>query len=171
MIRDFRDKRPQIHPTAYIAENACVIGDVVIGEESSVWFGAIVRGDVNFIRIGARVNIQDGAIVHVTREKHPTIIEDEVTIGHRATIHGCHIERGSLIGIGAIVLDGARIGARSLVAAGALVTPGTIVPAGSLVMGMPARVARALDDEELMTLERFWRNYIDYAKAYKGERS
>ncbi|MER3426698.1 MAG: gamma carbonic anhydrase family protein [Pyrinomonas sp.] len=167
MIETFLGKRPRIHPSAFIADSADIIGDVEIGEEASVWFRVVVRGDVNSVRIGARANVQDGAVIHVTRGLHPTFIEDEVTIGHGAMVHGCRIERGCLIGIGAIVLDGALIGAESLIAAGALVTPGTSVPPRSLVMGAPARVVRPLKQEELVRLERYWKNYVEYAKIYR----
>ena len=169
MIRPFRGQHPQIHPTAFIEASAQVIGDVVIGEESSVWFNAVVRGDVFHIRIGDRTNIQDGTVVHVTNGTHATILEDEVTVGHNVTLHGCYIERGCLIGMGSIVMDDARIGARSIVAAGALVAPGTIVPPRSLVIGVPAKVKRALTDEEVAGLEVYWRNYIEYTRAYKEE--
>ena len=144
MIRPFRGKHPQIHPTAYIADTALVIGDVEVGADASIWFGAVVRGDVFHIRIGARTNVQDGTVIHVSNGTHATILEDEVTVGHNVTLHGCHVERGCLVGMGAIVMDGVRVGAQSLVAAGALVSPGTIVPPRSLVMGVPAKVKRPL---------------------------
>ncbi|HQU86546.1 MAG TPA: gamma carbonic anhydrase family protein, partial [Pyrinomonadaceae bacterium] len=127
MIKPFQNIEPKIHESAFIAENAVIIGDVEIGEQASIWYNCVLRGDVNFIRIGARSNIQDGTIIHVSRHDFPTVIEEEVTVGHSATIHGCHIEKGSLIGIGAIILDGARIGKNSLIAAGSLVTPNTII--------------------------------------------
>jgi carbonic anhydrase/acetyltransferase-like protein (isoleucine patch superfamily) len=167
MIRPYRGTHPQIHPTAFIEESAQIIGDVIIGEESSVWFNAVVRGDVFHIRIGNRTNIQDGTVVHVSNGTHATILEDEVTVGHNATLHGCYVERGSLIGIGAIVMDGVRIGAQSLVAAGSLVAPGTQVPPRSLLMGQPARVKRTLSDEEAAGLEVYWKNYIEYTRTYK----
>ncbi len=167
MIKSFLDKKPNIHETAFVADTATIIGDVEIGAESSVWYGSILRGDVNFIRIGARTNVQDGCIVHVSRNTHPTILEDEITLGHRVTLHGCYVETGCLIGIGAIVLDGARIGRNSLVAAGSLVTPDTQIPPRSLVMGSPARVKRELSDEEFYNLARFWQNYTDLSKIYK----
>jgi carbonic anhydrase/acetyltransferase-like protein (isoleucine patch superfamily) len=170
MIRPFRDKHPEIHPTAFIEESAQVIGDVRIGAESSVWFNAVIRGDVFHIRIGERTNIQDGTVIHVTNGTHATILEDEVTVGHNATLHGCYVESGSLIGIGAIVMDGVRVGAQSLVAAGALLSPGTQIPPRSLVMGTPARVKRPLTDEEVAGLEVFWKNYIEYTRVYKSER-
>jgi carbonic anhydrase/acetyltransferase-like protein (isoleucine patch superfamily) len=169
MIRPFRGVHPQIHPTAFIEESAQVIGDVHIGAESSVWFNAVVRGDVYYIRIGSRTNIQDGTVIHVTNGTHATILEDEVTVGHNVTLHGCHIERGCLIGMGSIVMDDVKIGAQSIVAAGALVSPGTIVPPRSLVMGMPAKVKRPLTDEEVAGLDLYWQNYIEYTKLYKEE--
>jgi carbonic anhydrase/acetyltransferase-like protein (isoleucine patch superfamily) len=169
MIRPFRGKHPQIHPSAYIAETAVVIGDVEIGEQSAVWFGAVVRGDCYYIRIGARTNIQDGTVIHVTNGTHATILEDEVTVGHNATLHGCHVERGCLIGMGSIVMDEVRVGAQSLVAAGALVAPGTQIPPRSLVIGVPARVKRPLTDAEVAGLDVYWRNYIEYTKQYKSD--
>ena len=170
MIRSFQGKSPQIHPTAFIEESAQVIGDVVIGEQSSLWFNTVVRGDVFYIRIGNRTNIQDGTVVHVTNGTHATVLEDEVSVGHNATLHGCYIERGCLIGMGAIVMDGARIGADSLVAAGTLVSPGTIIPPRSLVMGAPGRVKRPLTDAEVTDLTTYWKNYIEYTRIYKGDR-
>jgi len=167
MIKTFQNISPKIHETAFVAENATVIGDVEIGAESSVWFNAVVRGDVNFIRIGARTNIQDASVIHVSSKTHPTVLEDEITLGHRVTLHGCYVERGCLIGIGAIVLDGARIGKNSLIAAGSLVTPDTQIPPRSLVMGSPARVRRKLTDDEIYNLARFWQNYTELLKVYK----
>lgn len=167
MIKTFQHSSPKIHETAFVAENATVIGNVEIGAESSVWFSAVVRGDVNFIRIGARTNIQDASVIHVSSKTHPTILEDEITVGHRATLHGCYIESRCLIGIGAIILDGARIGENSLVAAGTLVTPNTNIPPGSLAMGSPARVKRKLTDEEIYNLNALWQNYALLLKAYK----
>src|SRR5215213_1275636 len=115
MIKTFQGKSPRIHETAFVAENAVIIGDVEIGERASIWYNCVLRGDVNYIRIGAGTNIQDGTIIHVSRGRaFPTIIEDNVTVGHRATVHGCYVEQGSLIGIGAIILDGARVGKNSL---------------------------------------------------------
>ena len=169
MIRPFQGKHPQIHPTAFVEESAQVIGDVAIGEQSSVWFNAVVRGDVFYIRIGNRTNIQDGTVIHVTNGTHATILEDEVTVGHNVTLHGCYIERGCLIGMGSVVMDGARIGAQSLVAAGALVAPGTQVPPRSLVMGVPAKVKRPLTNEEVAGLDVFWKNYTGYIRMYKSD--
>lgn len=170
MIKSFQNTSPRIHPSAFIAETAVVIGDVEIGENSSVWYGTVIRGDVNYIRIGARTNIQDACVLHVSARTHPTVLEDEVTLGHRVTLHGCYVETGCLIGIGAIVMDGARVGRNSLVGAGALVTPGTEIPPRSLVLGSPARVRRELAEAEIKDLEKFWRNYVSYSQIYKSER-
>ncbi|HYG79899.1 MAG TPA: gamma carbonic anhydrase family protein [Pyrinomonadaceae bacterium] len=169
MIRPFRGTRPQVHPTAFIEESAQVIGDVHVGEEASVWFNAVVRGDVFYVRIGNRTNVQDGTVIHVSTGTHATVLEDEVTVGHNVTLHGCHVERGSLIGIGAVVMDGVRVGAKSLVAAGSLLTPGTQIPPRSLVMGSPARVRRTLTDEEVAGLDVFWQNYVELVRMYRGE--
>ncbi len=165
-IRSFNGVQPRIHPTAFVADGAIVIGDVEIGEDASVWFGSIVRGDVNSIRIGARTNIQDGTVIHVSSKTHSTTLEDEITVGHRVTLHGCYVESGCLIGINAILLDGVRIGRNSLVAAGSLLTPGTIIPANSLVMGSPAKVRRELTADELAYLDKSWRNYVELKKHY-----
>lgn len=167
MVRTFNSVSPKIDPTAFVAEDAVVIGDVEIGGDASIWFGSIVRGDVNFIRIGARTNIQDATVIHVSSKTHSTILEHEVTVGHRVTLHGCYVETGCLIGIGAILLDGVRVGAHSLVAAGSLLTPGTEIPPGSLVMGSPAKVKRPLTDAELADLPRFWQNYVELKKHYQ----
>lgn len=167
IIRAFNDVTPTIHKTAFIAEGAVVIGDVEIGEDSSIWYGCVVRGDVNYIRIGNRTNIQDASVIHVSSKTFATVIEDEVTVGHGVTLHGCHIETGCLIGIGSILLDGVRVGANSLVAAGSLVTPGTQVPPGSLVMGSPAKVKRPLTSDELDDLPCFWQNYVNLLEKYR----
>ena len=169
MIRSFGGVHPQIHESAFVEGSAQVIGDVRIGEESSIWFNAVVRGDVYYIRLGNRTNIQDNSVIHVQDGSHATIIEDEVTVGHNVTLHGCYVERGSLIGIGSIILDDVRIGSHSIVAAGALVSPGTVVPPRSLVMGFPAKVKRTLTDEEVAGLDVFWKNYVRYTRMYKEE--
>lgn len=166
MIRSFKDIEPQIHPSAFVEASAHVIGDVHIGAESSVWFNTVVRGDVHFIRIGSRTNVQDNCVLHVRNGTCPTILENEVTVGHSVTLHGCYVERGSLIGIGSILLDDVLIGDHSIVAAGALLSPGTIIPPRSLVMGMPARVKRTLSDEEVVGLDVFWKNYVELSKVY-----
>lgn len=169
MIRRFRGIHPQIHSTAYVDPSAQVIGDVHLGEEASIWCNCTVRGDIHYIRIGDRANIQDNSVIHVRHGSHPTIVEEEVTVGHSVTLHGCYVERGSLVGIGAVVLDDVRIGELSLVAAGSLVSPGTIIPPRSLVMGFPARVKRPLTDEEVASLALFWQNYVGYTREYRNE--
>ena len=166
-IQSFDNKQPIIHAGAFVAHDAIVIGDVEIGEDASVWFGSVIRGDVNFIRIGARTNIQDATVIHVSSKTHPTVLEEEITVGHRVTLHGCHIERASLIGIGSIVMDGVRIGANSLVGAGSLLTPGTQIPPRSLVLGSPAKVKRGLTGEEIASLEKSWQNYVELKSKYQ----
>ena len=170
MITGFKDKQPTIEPTAFIADDAKVIGDVEIGAEASIWFGSIIRGDVNFIRIGDRTNVQDATVIHVSSKTHATILENDITVGHRVTLHGCHVEAECLIGIGAILLDGVRIGKNSLVAAGSLLTPGTDVPPGSLVIGSPAKVKRALTHEEIGNIRRSAARYVELAAIYKSMR-
>ena len=171
MIRPFGSVHPQIHSSAYVDESAQVIGDVHLGAEASIWCNATVRGDMYYIRIGNRSNVQDNSVIHTRTGSHPTILEDEVTVGHSVTLHGCYIEHGALIGIGSIVLDDVRVGAQSLVAAGSLLTPGTIIPPRSLVMGAPAKVKRPLDDEEVAGLNLFWQNYVEYVKRYRNQES
>lgn len=162
----YDNKYPQVDSTVLVVPTATIIGDVVIGPESSIWFQTVVRGDVNFIRIGARTNIQDGSVVHVTLKTHPTIIGDDVTIGHNVTLHGCTVGDRCLIGIGAILLDGVEIGADCMIAAGSVVTPGTVIPPGTLVMGSPARIKRELTTDEISQLKKSAENYIDYKKRY-----
>ena len=168
MIRKFKGKVPKLHKSVFVAENAVVIGDVEIGEGSSVWYGSVLRGDVNHIKIGKNTNIQDLTMIHVSRHDYPTIIGDEVTVGHNVTLHGCIVENNALIGIGAIVLDGARVGSHSLVAAGSLVTPGTIIPERSLVMGSPAKVKREMTDDEVSDLEHFWTGYVELKDIFNA---
>ena len=166
MLRSHRVGSPQIEPTAFIDDSAQVIGDVEVGEESSVWMNAVLRGDVNRIRVGARSNIQDGTIVHGMRDTYQTLIGDEVTVGHGAILHGCVIEDRCLIGMGTIVLNGVQIGTGSIVAAGTLVVEGTMIPAGSLVMGNPGRVRRAVNDDEMVSIRRYAANYVDYQRDF-----
>ena len=166
MIRPFNEIQPKIHETAFVADDVTIVGDVEIGEDASVWFGSVLRGDVNYIRIGARTNIQDQTIIHVSSKGLPTVVEEEVTVGHRVTLHACHVERGCLIGIGAILMDGVRIGDHSLVGAGSLLTPGTQIPPRSLVIGSPGRVKRELTNDELGSLEQSWRNYVELKNKY-----
>ncbi|MEZ5422854.1 MAG: gamma carbonic anhydrase family protein [Pyrinomonadaceae bacterium] len=166
MIAKFEDKLPVVHPSVFIADSAEVIGDVEIGEDSSVWFGSVVRGDVNYIRIGARTNIQDNCVIHVSGGTHPTVLGDEITVGHRVLLHGCTVDDRCLIGMGAILMDGVHVGEECLVGAGSLLTPGTIVPPRSLVIGSPARVKRELTEDEIEFLDRSWRNYTELKLRY-----
>ncbi|MEK6531693.1 MAG: gamma carbonic anhydrase family protein [Deltaproteobacteria bacterium] len=167
MITHYKGVYPRLHKSVFVAEGASIIGDVEIGEDSSVWFGAVVRGDVNYIRVGARTNVQDNCVLHVTKDTCPLIIGDDVTIGHNVVLHGCVVRDRCLIGMGAVVLDNAEIGPDSIVGAGALVTEGTKAPPKSLLLGVPARVARALKDEEVDRILRSANNYIGYVKNYR----
>ncbi|MBI4389220.1 MAG: gamma carbonic anhydrase family protein [Nitrospinae bacterium] len=166
MILSFKDKSPKIHPSALVVDSAQVIGDVEIGEQSSVWFNAVVRGDVNYIRIGKRTNVQDGCVLHVSRKTYPLIVGDEVTVGHNVTLHACTIASRCLIGMGAIVMDGAEIGENSLIGAGAVVTPKTIVPPGSMVLGFPAAVKRELTGAEIRSIRESAAHYVGDIEAY-----
>jgi carbonic anhydrase/acetyltransferase-like protein (isoleucine patch superfamily) len=159
-IRPYRDILPNIDSTAYVDESAQVIGDVNIGAESGIWPGVVVRGDVNTIRIGARTNIQDNTVCHVTRRTHPLVVGDDCTIGHAAILHGCTLENHSFIGMGAIVMDGAVIGEFSMVAAGALVTQGKKIPPRMLVVGSPAKAVRELTDDEVEAIRKSAVNYV-----------
>lgn len=158
---------PTIADSAFIAPNSVVIGDTEIGAESSIWFNVTIRGDVNIIRIGARSNIQDGTVVHVTRERFGTFIGDDVLIGHMATIHGCTLESGSFVGMGATIMDGAVIEGGAMVAAGALVSPGKIVRKGQLWAGTPARYIRDLKPEELESLPKGTAHYANMGRQYR----
>ena len=167
MIRQFNNKKPVIAESSFIAENTSIIGDVIIGEESSIWFGTTVRGDMNYIHIGNRTNIQDNSIVHVTTDIAPTIIGDGVTIGHGAIIHGCTIENDCLIGMGSIFMDEAIVKKGSMIAAGAIVTPKTIVPENTLMVGIPAKPIRKLSKEQYNEIIERTQHYIDFSKNYK----
>ena len=166
MVRPYRGILPRVHPTAFIDHSAQVIGDVEIGEESSVWMCVVIRGDVNRIRIGRRSNVQDGTIVHVMKDTHPTTIADNVTIGHAAVIHGCTVEDRCLIGMGAILLNGVVVGSGSIVAAGTLLAEGTYVPPRSLVMGSPGKVRRTLSDADLEEIQMYADRYVAYRLDY-----
>jgi carbonic anhydrase/acetyltransferase-like protein (isoleucine patch superfamily) len=165
-IRSVLGKHPTIDPSAFLAETCAVIGDVVIGAESSIWYGTVVRGDVMPIRIGARTSVQDNAVIHVTSHRYGTTIGDDCTIGHGAIVHACVVEDFCLIGMGSIILDGARIGRGSLVGAGALVTPGTDIPPGSLVVGAPAKVKRAVTEKEIEQIREGAEHYVELTRAY-----
>jgi carbonic anhydrase/acetyltransferase-like protein (isoleucine patch superfamily) len=168
-IRPYRGKYPQIAASAYIDPAAVILGDVVIGEESSVWPGTVVRGDVHFVRIGNRTNIQDGCVLHVMKDQYPLILGDEVTVGHSVTLHGCTIESRVLIGMGCIVLNGAVIGSGSILAAGTLITERTIIPSGSLVIGSPGKVKRPLSQEDLDSIGKYAERYAGYREIYRDE--
>ena len=167
MILEYEGKYPKVDPTAFVAENATVIGDVEVGPGTNVWFYSLVRGDQNYIRIGSNCSIQDASILHV-EEELPLIIEDEVAFGHRVIAHACTIRRGSLIGIGAIVLNGAEIGEESIVGAGSVVTPGTIIPPGTLALGNPAKPVRPLEEKDFELIRRTIRNYQGLRKVYQS---
>lgn len=170
MLRPYRGRLPVVHPSAYVDVNAQVIGDVEIGQDSSIWMGVVIRGDVNDIRIGRRTNVQDNTVIHVMRETHPTRIGDDVTIGHGAIVHGCTLGDRILVGMGAIIMNGALIGDDTIVAAGSLVIEGTVVPAGSMVMGRPAKVMRPLTDAEIATIAGYAENYVQYRLDYMSPR-
>ena len=162
---------PQIAASAYIDAQAVIIGDVTIGEQSSVWPCTVIRGDVNFIRIGAKTNVQDGCVLHVMRETHPLILGDSVTVGHGVILHGCTIASRCLIGMGSVILNGAKIGEGSIIAAGTLIPEGTEVPPGSMFMGHPGKLRRALTAAENDSIDRYASNYIKYSETYKAENS
>ncbi len=166
IIRTFGEFAPRIAASAWIAPGAVVVGDVEIGDDSSIWYAAVVRGDVHHVRIGSRSNVQDGAIVHVTRDRFPALIGDEVTVGHRAVVHGCIVGDGALIGIGAIVLDGARVGEGALVGAGAVVTPGSEIAPYHVALGTPARTVRMLGDEERTVQRERTLSYVGTARQH-----
>jgi carbonic anhydrase/acetyltransferase-like protein (isoleucine patch superfamily) len=165
-VYELNGVRPSLGHDVFVAESAVVVGDVHLGDQASVWFCAVIRGDCFPIRIGARTNVQDNVVVHVTGGKARTTIGNDVTIGHAAVVHGCSIGDRCLIGIGSIVLDGAVIGDDSFIAAGSLVTPGTVIPARSVAVGRPARVARAATDEDLQRIREGASNYIRYARDF-----
>ena len=167
-ISAIHGKAPRIHDSAFIAPGCRIVGDVEIGPDVSIWYNCVIRADVNVIRIGRGTNIQDGTVIHVNRHGFPTMLEEFVTVGHGARLHGCHIKSNCLIGIGAIVLDGAVLEEECLVAAGSLVAPGTKVPRGSLLMGSPARVRRAVTAEDLDLIHRSAQNYIRLRADYQA---
>ena len=169
MLRPYRSVTPTVHPSAFVDVSAQVIGDVHVGRESSVWMNCVIRGDVNHIRIGDRSNIQDMTLVHVMFQTNPTIVGNDVTIGHSCTIHGCTIEDRCLIGMGAILLNGCVIGTGSIVAAGALVPEGMVIPPGSMVMGMPAKVKRPLTAEESASIQGYADRYVKYRLDFQAE--
>ncbi len=166
MLLKYQDLRPTIGNNVMIAEGAKVIGDVTLGDSSSVWFNAVVRGDVNYIKIGARTNIQDNSVLHVTTDTAPLNIGDDVTVGHGAILHGCTIENTCLIGSGALIWDGAEIGEGSIIGAGAVVTVNTKIPPRSLVLGLPAKVKKEISHERFKEIQQSAKNYVKYSQNY-----
>jgi carbonic anhydrase/acetyltransferase-like protein (isoleucine patch superfamily) len=170
LIKSINGKTPSIPEDCYVAESATIVGDVRFGHSCSVWFNAVVRGDVNFITIGNTVNIQDGAIIHCTYKKHPTIIGNNVSIGHNALVHGCVIQDNVLIGMGAIVMDNCVVNSNSIIAAGAVVTQNTVVESGSIYAGVPAKKVKELNKSDFAAeIERIANNYVMYSTWYKLE--
>ena len=166
LIKPYKGIHPKIHPTVFVVETAVIIGDVEIGEYSSIWFNAVVRGDVHYIRIGDRTNIQDLCMLHVTKNTHPLILGNDITVGHSVTLHGCTIKDRCLIGMGTTILDGAVVGEDCIIGAGALVTEGAVIPPGTLAIGMPAKPKRDLTEKEIARIRQSAQNYIDYARTY-----
>src|SRR6478609_10064908 len=161
-------KEPQMGEGCFLAPNATVVGDVVMGNECSVWFNAVVRGDVNYIKMGNKVNVQDGAVIHCTYQKNPTIIGNNVSIGHNAIVHGCTVHDNVLIGMGAIVMDNCEIGSNTIIAAGAVVTEGTIVPSGCIFAGVPAKKVKDISQELIHgEIDRIAANYLMYSGWFK----
>jgi carbonic anhydrase/acetyltransferase-like protein (isoleucine patch superfamily) len=169
MLRSYKGTRPRVGERVYVDASAQVIGDVFLGDHSSVWMNAVVRGDVNSIRIGPHTNIQDNCVVHVFKATHPTVLADHVTVGHAVTLHGCSIGSFCLIGMGAIILNGARIGDECIVAAGTLIPEGMEVPPRSLVMGLPGKVRRPITEDERTGLRVYAQNYYEYKETYLAE--
>jgi carbonic anhydrase/acetyltransferase-like protein (isoleucine patch superfamily) len=169
LIRPFRGCAPAVDPSAFIADTATLIGDVTVGARSSVWFGAVVRGDVFHIRIGEETSIQDNSVIHVTHDRYATVVGNKVTVGHGVTLHGCTVGDLCIVGMGAIILDQAVVGDRCIIGAGALVTPGTSIPPGHLAVGSPARPKRPLTDEELIWLEASALHYVELQKSYAAD--
>jgi len=168
-IRPYRGKHPQIAASAYIDPASVIIGDVVIGEDSSVWPLSVIRGDVNYIRIGARTNIQDGSVLHVMKGEYPLVLGDDITVGHAVTLHGCTIQSRCLVGMRATILNGVVIGEGSIIAAGTLLTERSIIPPRSLVIGSPGKVKRALTAIDQSTIDMYARRYVEYKNIYREE--
>lgn len=169
MIRSYQGKSPVIPASCYVDPSAQVIGDVVLGEQASIWMNAVVRGDVNSIRIGAKSNVQDCAVLHGMRYLYPVIVGELVTIGHNATVHGCVLEDQVLVGIGATILNNAKIGEGSIIAAGAVIPEQTVIPPNSLVAGVPGKIRRTLGEEDRKLILKYASNYLDYTAIYLAE--
>jgi carbonic anhydrase/acetyltransferase-like protein (isoleucine patch superfamily) len=171
MIVTINKVSPTIPEDCFVAENATIVGNVVLGNDCSIWFNAVIRGDVNSISIGNKVNIQDGAVIHCTYQKHATIIGNNVSIGHNAIVHGCVIEDNVLVGMGSIIMDNCHIGTNSIIAAGAVVVQNTVVPSGSIYAGVPAKWVKDIDKSDFASeIERIANNYIMYSQWYKEEK-
>jgi len=169
MIRNFGGKKPQIAASAYVDPQAVVIGDVTIGEHSSIWPCVVARGDCHWIRIGARTSIQDGCVLHVQAGKYPLIVGDDITVGHGVILHGCTVESSCLIGMGSIILNGAVIGAGSIIAAGTLIAERTVVPPGSMYMGVPGKLRRAVTEGEREMIAASAERYVGYKDSFRAE--
>jgi carbonic anhydrase/acetyltransferase-like protein (isoleucine patch superfamily) len=169
MIRSYQGKTPVVPASCYVDVSAQLIGDVELGEQASVWMNAVLRGDVNSIRVGARSNVQDCAVLHGMRYVYPVIVGEMVTIGHNATVHGCVLEDEVLVGIGAVILNNARVGEGSIIAAGAVVPEQMVIPPNSLVVGVPAKVKKVLGEEDRKLILKYAQNYLDYTKIYLDE--
>jgi len=168
LIKEVNGKSPQISSDCYIAENATIVGEVIVGNKCSIWFNAVIRGDVNSIIIGDKVNIQDGAVIHCTYQKHPTVIGNNVSIGHNAIVHGCVIKDNVLVGMGAIIMDNCTIESNSIIAAGSVVTQNTIVESGCIYAGIPAKKVKDIDQSDFAgEIERISNNYVMYSGWFK----
>jgi len=168
-IRPYKGKSPEIAASAYIDASSVLVGDIVIGEDSSIWPLVVARGDVNYIRIGARTNVQDGSVLHVMKDEWPLILGDDITVGHAVVLHGCTIESRCLIGMRATILNGAVVGTGSIIAAGTLIPERMVIPPGSLVMGSPGKVKRALTDDDQASIDRYAQRYVEYKDIYRQE--
>jgi len=169
MIRSYKGVSPKVPASCFVDDSAQIIGDVELGEHASVWMNAVVRGDVNAIRIGSNSNVQDCAVLHGMRYMYPVIVGNWVTIGHNATVHGCVIEDACLIGMGSTIMNNARVGEGSIIAAGALIPEGMVIPPNSLVAGLPGKVKRALGEEDRKRILKYAQNYLDYVEIWKKE--
>jgi carbonic anhydrase/acetyltransferase-like protein (isoleucine patch superfamily) len=169
MIRPYKGKMPRIAASAYIDQAAVIIGDVEIGEDSSVWPCTVIRGDVHWIKLGKRTNVQDGCVLHVMRDEWPLELGDNVTVGHGVILHGCVIESRVLVGMGCVIMNGARVGAGSIIAAGTLIPEGAVVPPGSLFMGHPGKLRRELSEKDQASIDGYAQRYVEYKEIYRCE--
>lgn len=167
-ILEHDGKRPEIADTAYVAPTASLIGDVVVGPESSIWFGAVLRGDVLALRVGARTSIQDNSVMHTSTDWSPTVVGDDVTVGHAVILHGCTVADRVVVGMGSILMDGVTIGEDTIIGAGSLLPPNTEIPSGVLALGRPAKVKRELTDEERASIRESARIYVEKCRTYRG---